>query len=60
LLSRQGRWMAAVLASGPDALLSHHAGALGTAWLLGRRDPRHRSAQELLHEADPQALLLGA
>jgi very-short-patch-repair endonuclease len=27
LLSRQGRWMAAVLASGPDAVLSHHAAA---------------------------------
>jgi very-short-patch-repair endonuclease/predicted transcriptional regulator of viral defense system len=27
LLSRQGRWMAAVLASGPDALLSHHTAA---------------------------------
>jgi len=27
LLSRQGWWMAAVLASGPDALLSHNAAA---------------------------------
>jgi predicted transcriptional regulator of viral defense system len=27
LLSRQGHWMAAVLASGPDAVLSHHTAA---------------------------------
>ena len=27
LLSRRGRWMAAVLASGPEALLSHHSAA---------------------------------
>jgi very-short-patch-repair endonuclease len=27
LLSRQGHWMAAVLASGPEALLSHHTAA---------------------------------
>jgi very-short-patch-repair endonuclease len=32
LLSRHGRWMAAVLASGPDALLSHRSAA--ALWLI--------------------------
>lgn len=39
LLSRQGRWLAAVLASGPEALLSHHSAAA----LWGIR-PTSRSA----------------
>jgi very-short-patch-repair endonuclease len=36
-LSREGRWMAAVLASGPEAVLSHHSAA--ALWLI-RPDSR--------------------
>lgn len=35
-LSRHGRWLAAVLACGSEALLSHHAAA--ALWGLGRRE----------------------
>jgi predicted transcriptional regulator of viral defense system len=35
-LTREGRWMAAVLACGPDAVLSH--GSAAALWGIGRRE----------------------
>jgi very-short-patch-repair endonuclease len=48
LVSRQGWWMAAVLASGPDALLSHWSAA--SLWLI-RPNSRSRIDVTVLHRS---------
>lgn len=53
----RGRWLAAVLASGPGAVLSHRSAT--ALWDLGvgvRGDPRHRAEEIALATLDPPPL----
>jgi very-short-patch-repair endonuclease len=52
--SRQGRWMAAVLASGPEAVLSHHSAA--ALWML-RSTSRRRIDVTVGHRSRSSPLM---
>src|SRR6478735_6761458 len=59
VVPREGRWMAAVLASGPEAVLSHWSAA--ALWMirpqLALGDRRHHPAEEPFVEGNTSAPL---
>ncbi|MGN6255393.1 MAG: type IV toxin-antitoxin system AbiEi family antitoxin domain-containing protein [Solirubrobacterales bacterium] len=54
LITREGRWMAAVLASGPDAVLSHHSAA--ALWMI-RPNSRTRIDVTVPHRSRSSELI---